>query len=145
MSETNTKLSRLKELGLKRQQNCYAGYYSIAEFHNVKYESDFVSPYSKSACNVNSEIFILLQDWLGYDKNSGPFLPNAAKLGHSPNLPTNKNLKVLLTETFGLQLQDVFATNVFPFIKPGKMNAGILKADIFRAFKDFCYPQIRNY
>jgi hypothetical protein len=43
---------------------------------------------------------------------------------------------------FGFELRDIFATNVFPFVKKGDMSASIPKRDLVRAAKDFAIPQI---
>ncbi len=143
MSETDVKLQKLKELGKKRQQAPPGKEYKrIADFCEQKYESDFVSPYSKSSSNVNSEIMLLLQDWASSDKLSQPFNEQFAVLGYDTDLDINQNLIVLLQETFGLKLNEVFTTNVFPFIKHGGMSTPIPQADITEPYKKFCYPQI---
>jgi restriction system protein len=137
-----SKLKRLKSLGSLRQRHCYRGYHQISDFHHGNYESDFVSPYTKTAGNVNSDIAILLQDWASEENLSGPFDREAALLGYTPAVPTNKNLVKLLHDVFELELSDIFATNVFPYIKPGEMSAPIPQCDFDRAFAEFCFPQI---
>lgn len=136
------KLSQLKKLGKIRQNKCYPNYKNIGDFHNKGYESEFVSPYSNTANNVDSPIMILLLDWSSEEKLSGPFDAEAAKLGFTPLLPTNRNLKTLLESTFQLKPEDVFVTNIFPFIKDGGMSSRIPQDDIDKAFKEFCLPQI---
>jgi restriction system protein len=43
---------------------------------------------------------------------------------------------------FGLELKDVYATNVFPFVKLGAMSASIPMRDLVRAAREFALPQI---
>ena len=38
---------------------------------------------------------------------------------------------------------DVYATNLFPFIKTGNMSGSIAKHDLIRAAREFALPQIR--
>ena len=139
---SSKKLGELKRLGLSRKNQCYPGYFNIGDFHDGGYESEFVSPYTNTAGNIHSPIMILLQDWASADKLSGVFDKESAKLGYNPSLPTNKNLSLLLKSTFDLKLSEVFVTNVFPYVKPGKMSASIPQRDLNTAFKDFCLPQI---
>jgi restriction system protein len=115
----------------------------LAEYHGGVYECDHVSPYTKTAGNLDSPIFILLQDWSSDDRLRGPLDPDAVHLGHMPNLPTNRNLRALLRKTFGRELEDVYATNLFPFIKPGGMSRRIPALDLDRAAREFALPQIR--
>jgi hypothetical protein len=142
MNENETKLKLLKDLGSLRKKSCYQEYFSISDFHDGKYESEFVSPYTNSAQNANSQIVILLQDWSSEERLKGEFREESAKLGYTPKLPTNRNLKRLLFETFNRQLYEVFVTNVFPFIKKGSISSHIPQKDYNKAFSEFCYPQI---
>ena len=116
---SGTKHDRLLALAKLRQSSTWPGYHSIAEFHDGVYECEHVSPYTKSAGNVDAEVMVLLQDWSGADSLSRAIDVGARDLGYTPKEPTNKNLQRLLLSTFGLQLKDIFATNLFPFVKPG--------------------------
>jgi restriction system protein len=71
-----------------------------------------------------------------------PFDHVSAQLGHSPGLPTNRNLKRLLLEHLGLNLDATFATNLFPFIKQGGISSTIPMRDLVRAAREFAIPQI---
>jgi uracil-DNA glycosylase len=102
----------------------------------------FVSPYTRGACNVDAEVMILLQDWSCDDVLSGPYLNARCTIGHDPSRSTNKRLKDLLQRHFGLELKDVYATNVFPFVKLGAMNRSIAMGDLARAAREFALPQI---
>jgi restriction system protein len=132
----------LLALARKRQNEKLDGYYCIGDYHCGKYERDFVSPYTQSACNVDSEVFVMLQDWSCDDELRGPFKPDRADLGHDENWPTNRKLKELLRESLGLSLSDVYATNLFPFIKRGNASSRIKREHMVRAARDFALPQI---
>jgi restriction system protein len=85
---------------------------------------------------------VLLQDWSSEERLSGPLDEDARDIGHTPSLDTNRNLQDLLFTHFGLALREIYATNLFPFIKPGPMDAEIPMADLVRAAKEFALPQI---
>jgi hypothetical protein len=140
--ETEKKLEQLKRLGALRKASGFMAYYSLSQYHDGRYESEFVSPYTKTAGNVNSHVMILLQDWSSDEKLSQPFDQVTANLGYTPTLPTNRNLITLLNHAFALELSQVFVTNVFPFIKGGNISSRIPQQDINQAFREFCLPQI---
>jgi hypothetical protein len=137
------KRQALLDLGRQRQRTRWDGYGCIGDYHDGAYESDWVSPYSKTAGNVDSRILVLLQDWASHDFLSQPVDDEVAKLGHRPSLQTNKNLRRLLEETCDVELKDVFGTNLLPFVKPGGMSAPIPMRDLVRAAHEFALPQIR--
>ena len=136
------KIKRLRELANTRRDMRWKGYLNIHDFHNGVYDCDFISPYTKSACNIESEIFILLQDWASENFLRSEVDKTLIRLGHDPNLPTNRHLKELLKLHFSLSLDKVYATNLFPFVKPAHMNAKIPIKDLVRAAKCFALPQI---
>lgn len=136
------KRSELLALAKLRQNTRYPGYTCIGDYHSRAYECDFVSPYTKTAGNIDAEIMVVLQDWASDEFLKGPLHEPSAKLGHSPNLPTNRNLNELLKKTFGLTLRDVYGTNLFPFVKPGGMSASIRQGDLNVAALQFALPQI---
>jgi uracil-DNA glycosylase len=139
---TEEKIKALTELGTKRKQSCYPPYKELSSFHDGKYETDFVSPYTKTACNVDSWILIILQDWSSEKSLSKKFSQETADLGFTPNLPTNKNLRDIIKDVFLLSVNQIFITNAFPFIKPGWMQQSISQPDIDCNFITFCIPQI---
>jgi restriction system protein len=105
------------------------------------FECDFVSPYSKGAHEMDSDVMILLQDWSSHvalSQSAGP-----SELGRDPNLPTNKNLDVLLKTFLGKEISETYATNLFPYIKPGGLSSRIPFADLTYAAEKFALPQIR--
>ena len=136
------KRARLLELARHRQMSRWAGYECIGDYHNGKYECDFVSPYTRSAGNVDAELMVLLQDWASDNVLSGPFLAERLTLGHDPRRATNQRLRELLRQHFRVEFEEVYATNVFPFVKTGSMNASIAKRDLLRAAREFALPQI---
>jgi restriction system protein len=133
----------LLALAQKRKTTCWPGYGRISDYHNGAYECDFVSPYTKSARNVDAEIFILLQDWSSDESLRGPFDPDCARDGLSRTWPTTKRLIELLQSYFGVELKDVYATNLFPFIKRGKSSGSIPMRDLIPAAQEFALPQIQ--
>jgi hypothetical protein len=77
------KAEALYRLAQKRKNNIWEGYYSIADFHDGIYECDYVSPYTKTAGNLNAEAFIMLQDWSSFDSLNGPICQDSIKYGHT--------------------------------------------------------------
>jgi hypothetical protein len=137
------KQNLLLALAQKRKTMRWPGYGQIGDYHDGAYECDFVSPYTKSAGNVDAEIFVLLQDWSSDESLSGSLDTDCVRYGLTRTLPTNKRLIELLRSHFGVELEDVYATNLFPFIKKGGMSSSIPMDDLVRAAKEFALPQIR--
>lgn len=138
------KRAQLLQLAKKRQNYYWPEYKHIGDYHNGIYEcNDYVSPYSKSAHNVDAKVMIMLQDWCSDKFLSNGINEDADELGYDPTLPTNKNLKQLLDNHFRLTLADTYATNLFPFIKRGGMSTKIPMSDMIKAAKEFALPQIK--
>ena len=91
---------------------------------------------------MDAELMVLLQDWASDDVLSGPVLPERLTLGHDPGRRTNQRLRELLRQHFGFELKEVYATNVFPFVKVGSMSIPIRRRDLVRAAREFALPQI---
>lgn len=136
------KAAKLAALADNRRGAPWEGYRALADYHEGKYDCHHVSPYTKSAGNVDAEVMVMLQDWSSDLRLSGPFDQEAAELGYTPGLPTNRHLSALLRENFQLPLSAVYATNLFPFIKRGALSAGIPAKDLVRAAREFAVPQI---
>jgi uracil-DNA glycosylase len=136
------KHSRLLELARNRQRARWPRYKCIGDYEGGRYECDFVSPYTKAAHNLDAQVMVLLQDWSSDERLARPLDVEAARLGYTPSLRTNENLQALLLCYFGLSLADVFATNVFPFVKAGPLNAPIRMRDLVQAAREFAIPQI---
>jgi uracil-DNA glycosylase len=136
------KAARLLVLAQKRQASDWPDYKPLKEYHDGAYESDHVSPYTKSAGNVDAEVMVMLQDWSSDVRLSGPLDTDARDSGYTPSLPTNRNLADLLRKHFHLELHQVYGTNLFPFIKRGNLSASISHTDFVRAAREFAVPQI---
>lgn len=136
------KAALLLDLARRRQATRWPGYTPLVAYHAGKYERDFVSPYTAAAGNVDAAVMILLQDWSSDKRLRGPLDVETAEKGFTPSLPTNKNLQRLLQEHFDLPLDRTYATNLFPFIKPGALNAPIPVRDLTRAAREFAIPQM---
>lgn len=141
-SQSINKRAKLLALALLRQKTRWAGHKGIGDYSRGEYECNFVSPFTKSAHNVDADVFIVLQDWSSDDSLRHGLDKETVQLGHTPRLPTNRNLKQLLNRNFGLDLSETYATNLFPFVKMGAMNASIPQSDLVRAATEFAIPQI---
>ena len=142
-SSPGSKLAELRNLGAQRHSARWEGYGCVQDYHGGAYESDHVSPYTKSAPNVDSPVFVLLQDWASDDYLREPIRPCLIDQGRDPSLWTNTHLDALLQNHFDLQVSEVYATNLFPFVKPGKMNAYIPAPARELAAREYAIPQIR--
>lgn len=70
------------------------------------------------------------------------YAKNSVNLGYSSTVKTNINLIRLLKEHLALELEDTYATNLFPYIKDGEMRGEILSKDTKRAAQEFTLPMI---
>jgi len=85
---------------------------------------------------------IVGQDWTSEEQLRGPVNDHSVMHGYDPDAVTNINLQRLLKEHLGKEFSDVYATNAFPFIKPGGISAPIPAAHMRLAVKEFLLPQI---
>ena len=138
-----SKQTQLLALARKRKRARWPGFGRVADYHGGVYDCNHVSPYTKSAANLDSKVFVLLQDWSSHAWLSRPLNPEVQRLGYAPGLPTNRNLAALLKSHFRLSLADVYATNLFPFIKCGGLSGGISDEVLVRAAREYALPQIR--
>lgn len=97
---------------------------------------DWVSPYTKGAHTMRG-LAIVLQDWASAEGLADGPSPDVQALGRTAGLLTNRRLEAALRATLGLTIADTFATNVFPFVKPGGMSAAIPMADLVRTATEF--------
>lgn len=139
---TLKKKRALLVLAKKRQKTHWRGYHSIGEYRNGVYECNHVSPYTKSAGNVDSSVMVILQDWSSHNALKGPKNQDSIDFGYSRTLATNRRLAELLGEFFQLTLNQIYATNLFPFIKRGQLSERIPQEAYIRAAEEFCIPQI---
>ena len=139
----------LRDLAEKRKaaEKCrpirFPGYIPLADYHDGVYECAYVSPWSKSAHNVDAELLIVGHDWSSSERLKGPVDQESAERGYSSRFPTNKNLFGLLDRHFGLCFGDVYATNAFPFVKQGPAQGAIGAEDMRTAAREFLLPQIK--
>ncbi len=138
----NKKQDELLALALLRQSKTYGGYKSISDYANGAYECNYVSPYSKSAHNVETDVFVILQDWSSDENMTGDVCEETNLLGYTPSVGTNRNLIKLLKTHLNLELKDTYTTNLFPYIKMGGMSANIKAKDMRAAAKEFTLPMI---
>ena len=136
------KRRRLRTLARKRQRAKWPGYKSIGDYHHGAYECPYVSPYTKTAGNIDAEIMVILQDWTSDESIRRGLDSDSITYGYTRGLHTNRNLVRLLETYFGISLEDVYGTNLFPFIKMGHMGTNIPRRDLVRAAHEFALPQI---
>lgn len=137
------KSADLLELAKLRQSMRLDGYACIGDFHDGIFECDHVSPYTKSGNNVDAKIMVVGQDWSSTDK-LGKIPPDqdSAELGYAPRLITNINLDDLLMRHFGLLRAECYLTNLFPFVKHGKMSAKISPKDLVVCAQKLTLPEV---
>lgn len=137
------KLSKLGALGALRRRTKWTGYLSLSDFPRSVKDSRFVSPYTEGAREVDSAIFVMLQDWASEEHLRRDPAPEILTIGRDPRLPTNRRLEELLEKHFRRGIHSIFATNLFPYIKPGRIDGPIPFADLRRAACIFGVPQIQ--
>jgi restriction system protein len=152
MADTSSKKAdRLAALAQLRRHpdagTCRDGYSRdyrrIEEFHDRYYDRhDWVSPWTLSACNVDSDLMIVGQDWASEDFLLKDPDPKIRQFSHDPALATNRNLKRLLQEAFGRRFEDTFATNAFVFAKPGGMNSRLPVADLILSATRYALKEV---
>jgi hypothetical protein len=145
LTPTEEKKAKLRDLAGLRKASHWSGYKNIGDFYGGCYEcEEHVSPYTNDAGNVDSDIFVMLQDWLSEEDIKPPDPnPEIRSEGYTPSANTNRYLQKLLSTHFGgLQIRQIYATNLFPFVKPGATSAPIPYRDLVRAAREFGIPQI---
>jgi uracil-DNA glycosylase len=112
------KRAALLKLVRKRQADTLDGYSrEYFHFRDFDCECDHVVPWTISACNVDADLMLIAQDWASeeflkvLDQDQ---LQLQRKLGQFPALPTNRNIKALLTEHMKVSFGDTYATDVLP-------------------------------
>lgn len=119
-----------------------------ARWHGYAQPEDFgydfrewVSPYTKGAHALGG-VALVLQDWSSVDVlRNGPD-PDVQRYGRTVGLRTNRILEGLLARVLGLSLADVYATNVFPFVKAGAISSRLPRRDVVRAARLFAGPEL---
>jgi hypothetical protein len=132
----------LFKLAKIRKQFTPDGFTQIGDYQDGVWECDYVSPYSKSAHYVNANVMLVLQDWCSSDSFLEPVCAETLRLGYTPGAQTNINLISFLKRYFNLSLHETYATNLFPFVKHGPMNAPIPVKEMTNAARTFTLPMI---
>jgi uracil-DNA glycosylase len=148
--ETMNKAEELRNLAdkvKKTELSTYFGvdsvkYKHVSEF-NCKYDSEYISPWSKSAHNENANVVVIGQDWSSSNQLSGDLNVSVACRGYDEHFPTNRNLISLLKKYLNSEFSEVYALNAFPFIKSGKARARVPRGHISKTAKDFALPAVK--
>ena len=138
-----TKSEKIEALGLLRKRTHFDGFHDLGEYHSGAYDCEYVSPYTLSAGNFDARVAFILQDWASHESLIAKLDMNVVKLGYTPSQPTNVNLIDLLRRHLNMSLDEVFVTNLFPFIKSGGDSARIPAKPLRRAASMFAIPQVR--
>jgi hypothetical protein len=142
------KLLLISKLAEDRRCNRYKYYNDVSDFHGGVYDQhQYVSPITQSACNVDSPLMLIAQDWLSVEsiiaQPPGIERDFIATHGYSPKLRTNTFLHLLLREYFFMRFEDVYATNAFVYIKPGRISSSIPTEDLLYSIKRYTLEEIR--
>jgi len=123
--------------------NYSCDYRHVGSFYDGVYDRHgWVSPWTVSASNVDSEIMIVGQDWASDDFLDKAVDADQGASGEKRRLATNKNLRWLLKESFGKKLVEVYRTNAFVFVKPRDMSAAIPVKDLRRSISIYTLGEI---
>jgi hypothetical protein len=137
-----SKRDQLRKLAILRKNSIVEGCKNIHEFQNGAFDKEFhVSPWTNSAKNVDSNLMLLGQDWVGSDWLSDPDNLKYADIGMDPTFQTNKNIEKYL-KFFDLEFKDIYATNAFVFVKNGSMSSSIEKKIFNASILTYAIPQI---
>lgn len=136
-------LKNLAELRRLDKQNGMSRIYKqVGDFHGGIYDTwGHISPWSKSACNHDARVMVVAQDWTSEEATKKP--PKNINLGYDPDLPTNKNLQNFLKDFFNLSFSEVYATNLFVFVKPGNLSARIPSKDLIYSAKNYTLEEVK--
>lgn len=104
--------------------------------------SNWVSPYTKGAHSFDG-FALVLQDWASESRLTGGPDPEIQRCGRVVSLRTNLRLECLLACVLGLKLADVYATNAFPFVKPGGMSSTLKPKDVEQAVRCFTVKELQ--
>jgi hypothetical protein len=103
------------------------GFDHIEQFHNGVYATqDFVVPWTKSACNLDASVMLVLQDWNSAGVLAAlPIDQHQVITGQSKGFPTNTRIRKLLRAYFNMSFCQTYATDVIPFAKHGNRRAPV--------------------
>ena len=80
-------------------------YSSVRDFFDEYDCDDHVSPFSKSAQNVDASVMLVAQDWSSEDRLNEPYNHHRALLGYDPDVTFNNHLQRLLRTHFAMCMQ----------------------------------------
>ena len=140
------KRARLRALAgqRKRDTSFRPRYTNLADHQDGYYECPHVSPFTLSARNVEADVFVMLQDWSSSEWLNRNRSAVVRAHGHEPSLPTNRRLQQYLLRYLGVPLAGTYATNLFPFVKPGPLSQKIPQRVLTRAARCYAMPQVRR-
>ena len=128
-----------RELADRRVAAKWPGYLQPEDFgYDFR---DWVSPYTKGAHALGG-IAIVLQDWSIEDVLRGGPDPDIQACGRTRELLTNRRLEGLVGSVLGLELIEVFVTNIFPFIKHGSISSRVPRRDAVQAATQFAKREL---
>lgn len=142
MDTIPSKQSQLLTLAKQRQDECLPPHFNLKDVAEEYYECDHVSPWTKSARNVNASIMLIGQDWSSTDELSKTQDAEQKLIGQKWSLPSNRNIRDLLSTHFGMCFCETYATNVFPFIKRGSLSQRIDARDLKYCAQKYALPQV---
>lgn len=115
----------------------------VSEYDLDNVFENLISPNSKTANNLDSEVVVVLQDWASQEQVQC-FLDaggDVLRYGYDPKIRTNRVLRDLLIAHFSTEIglsknaqkdptlaevfEKIYITNVFQFLKPGSMSSNI--------------------
>ena len=137
------KILLLNPLVQKRKSQILPGFSNIGDFQDGVFDiENNISPWTNGACNVDSKLMLVGQDWASAKWLSDPTNKKYAAIGRNPQLTTNKNIDFYL-DLFGLKFQDVYATNAFVHVKNGGMSGQIPTSVFNDSINTYLIPQIK--
>ncbi|WP_213773579.1 hypothetical protein [Bradyrhizobium sp. dw_78] len=142
------KKTALAQLVGRRRSEEHETFFVLHRFAEGAWDCDYVTPWTKSAQNIEAKLMIIGQDWSSEEALQNPIhnTPDRVALrkqfGQDPHLPTNRNLKRWL-KFFDVKWEETYATNVSIFIKPAKISAPVSMSVLTRCARDYTVPQLR--
>jgi restriction system protein len=132
LSQKHKKLCDLqakrREDNFREKNRRWDSYKDISEYQKGCFDfNGCVSPWTKSARNLNANFMLVAQDWASDDYIKGLRVSDPiSSLGYNPELRSNKTIQKYLFRFLGISFEETYATNAFVFVKPGDISAQIL-------------------
>jgi restriction system protein len=116
-----------------------AGYRRLADFG---YESEYVVPWSTSACAYDSDVMLMAQDWASSDLLEQSGKEEMKRVGRDVTLKSNIAIDLLLKQYLNLEFHQTYATDTFVYVKPGGMSAPVKWGALVQSARLYALPQI---